>query len=316
MSAEPSLPEKTETPPLMVQQAVFSSAATDRGPGYQFLGWSPGVEPALRQQLHPWAPTHDSLSQPPPQGAALSYFPLDHYCVIGWSSYAGQEYSGRGAAVFTHFLLVPRAGFEQAGAHPFALLQAALGRQILAPRLPVPETLPELQLQLRPTWVELELLLHLRKTDPQRWLAAALAALAAGRAVAIQTGEVSPHLLARGLWSCLPLSLRKEVSFTTGLVPSLRRPFRLTLWESWPWSAARLRRQLKALLIDLQRGTAHSAEEPPPPWIAKLVEAVSQGSTAGLLELLARLNRSPNQNPPAVSPPDTPAPPVPDQLHC
>ncbi len=292
MPGEPSLQPVPETPRLLVQQAVFSSAATERGQGYHFLAWSPGVEPALRQQLHPWAPTHDSLCEPPPHGAALNYLHLDRCDVVGWTGYAGREYSGRGTAVFTHFLLVERDDLQRAAAHPFALLQAALGQQVVAPHLPVPDTLPELHVQLRPAWVELELLLHLRKTDPECWLAAALAALAAGRRVAIRTSGVSPHLLARGLWSCLPLELRTSVSFTTGLVPSLRRPFQLMFWEQLPWSAARLRRQLQAVVIDLDRGTADRPEQPAPPWVPQVVEAVSQGSVAELLELLARLNRA------------------------
>ncbi len=316
MSVEPSSRSGPEVPELVVHQAVFSSAATSRGQGYQFLAWSPGVTPSLRQQLHPWAPTHDSLVEPPPHGAGLNFFLLERHAVVSWSGYAGQEYSGRGAAVFTHFLLAERSQFEKAGAHPFALLQAALGKQVVAPCLPLPETLPEVKLPLRPTWVELELLLPLRQTNPATWLPGVLAALEAGRRVVIRAEEVSPHVLARGLWSCLPQSLRMRTSFTTGLVPSLRRPFQLMVWERLPWSAARLRRQTGAVVVELGRPQEIPDSGTPAPWIDKVVQAVAQGTVAELLEHLTRLNRHQERTaePPPVELPAEPA--SPDQLHC
>ena len=61
---------------VRIEQAVFTSARTDRGLGYQIVATSPGVAEAVRRELAIWGPSHDSLLETGGDAVSFNFFPL------------------------------------------------------------------------------------------------------------------------------------------------------------------------------------------------------------------------------------------------
>lgn len=125
----------------VVQQAIFTSAKTDRSAGYQILAASPGLAESDRRELAAWGPSHDSLLDTGPDALSVNFFPLPSgsFCVSRTTP-AGWEYSGRGGyRIYTHCLIASPEVLWQFANHPLALLArlwqgAAWNRWMLYPR--------------------------------------------------------------------------------------------------------------------------------------------------------------------------------------
>ena len=94
---------------MLVEQAIFTSARTERLDGYQVVAASRGVTVEESRSLAQWCPAHDSLIEPSSATSSVNFHPLvDRFCVSR-TSLAGAEYSGRGGGrVLTHcFILAP-----------------------------------------------------------------------------------------------------------------------------------------------------------------------------------------------------------------
>src|SRR5271157_243477 len=112
---------------VRIEQAVFTSARTDRCVGYQVVATSPGVGEADRRALAIWGPSHDSLLEIGAAAISFNFFPLPcgSFC-ISQTSPAGWEYSGRGGTqVYSHCLIVPAETLRQFANHALALAWAA-----------------------------------------------------------------------------------------------------------------------------------------------------------------------------------------------
>lgn len=110
----------------LIEQAVFTSAETDRSAGYQIVAASPGLGEADLRELAAWGPSHGSLVDPSPDGVSFNFHPLKsgRYCVSRTTS-SGWEYSGRGAArVYTQCLVLPGDELARFANNPFAVLLA------------------------------------------------------------------------------------------------------------------------------------------------------------------------------------------------
>src|SRR5690554_4688658 len=93
---------------MLIEQAVFTSARTDRAEGYQLVARSPGVVEEDAREISVWCPSHDSLFEDGADAVSVNFFhlPSGAYC-ISKSEPAGAEYSGRrGAQVYTQCLVV------------------------------------------------------------------------------------------------------------------------------------------------------------------------------------------------------------------
>ena len=115
----------------VVQQAIFTSAKTDRSAGYQILAASPGIIGFDRRELAVWGPSHDSLLDSGPQAVSVNFFPFPSgsFC-ISRTTPAGWEYSGRGGhRISTHCLIVSPEALRQFANHPFLLLARRHGRR-------------------------------------------------------------------------------------------------------------------------------------------------------------------------------------------
>jgi len=211
-----------------VEQAVFTSARTDRSAGYQVVSQSPGASEADIRELAVWGPSHDSLLESGPEAASLNFHPLPSgaYCVSRTTP-AGFEYSSRGGhRVYTQCLIVPPEVLARFANNPFALSRAALAGGALRTFDPVPETLEPLLLPGKAAPVDQNLLTRLANSPGPKRLAALVEAALTSSCLALAGRPTAGELIA-GLLSCLPVECRTEFSFSTGLRFSSRRPFRI-----------------------------------------------------------------------------------------
>ncbi|MEE8452782.1 MAG: hypothetical protein V3R99_12735 [Thermoguttaceae bacterium] len=211
-----------------VQQAIFTSAETDRSAGYQVVARSPGVSDADARQLTVWGPSHDSLLELGSDAASLNFFPLPSgaYCVSRTTP-AGWEYSGRGGhRVYTHCLVVSPEVLERFANNPFALARAARASGVLDVRSRIPSRLEPVALAGGATPVDQTLLTRLAAQPGPERLAMFLHRALESSCLAV-AGKPSAEQLIAGLISCLPPQCRTEFSFSTGLKYSSRRPFRI-----------------------------------------------------------------------------------------
>ena len=94
---------------MLIEQAVFTSARTDRARGYHLVAGSPGIRVEDARQLSAWAPAHGSLCGTELDAQSVNFHPLASGAVcVSRSAAAGAEYSGRsGPRVYTQFFVVP-----------------------------------------------------------------------------------------------------------------------------------------------------------------------------------------------------------------
>lgn len=214
---------------MVIEQAVFTSAKTDRAQGYQLLSRSPGLAECDARELSAWGPSHGSLLKQPGECSSTNFFTLASglHCVSR-TSVAGAEYSGRGGGlVYTQFLVVPPEVLARFANNPFAVLRAAAASGALRVHEAVPEALEPVHLGGQAPVVDLGLMAQLAR-DPGPAAVATLVqtALASDR-VAIFSEAPCEQLIA-GLFNVLPVECRLEFSFTTGLKFSPGRLVRLS----------------------------------------------------------------------------------------
>jgi hypothetical protein len=225
---------------VLIEQAIFTSANTDRAQGYQLVSRSPGLSEADARELAVWGPSHDSLLERPGGLSSTNLFKLisGAYCVSR-TQLAGAEYSGRGGEVVqTRFLVVPAEVFARFGNNAFAVVRAATAIGAFEVLEHLPETLEPLTLGGRSAPVDLALLAQLaREPGPAAMATLIQAALASDR-LAIAAETPCEHLIA-GLVNTLPVECRTEFSFSTGLKYSPSRPIRISCLPGEPsnWRA-------------------------------------------------------------------------------
>jgi hypothetical protein len=258
----------------MIEQAVFTSAETDRVRGYQLIAASSGVGSQIARELTTWGPSHESLCDTGTTASSINFHPAggDRWCVAQ-SVAAGEEYSGRGGTrVYTQSFVVGTEELGRFANNPFALLRAVRGRGLLKVQDPVPSQLAPFQLPGRSAAVDEGVLAEFteRYGAPRiAWLVEA--ALTSDRLLVL--GAENRDLVAAGLMNCLPAECRPELSFATGLAYSPRRPFRINVLKLSPVDERRLSRQSGVTVLNL-------ADEPPADfvpsgWAAYLFEALA-----------------------------------------
>lgn len=272
---------------MHVEQAVFTSTQTHRVEGYQLVAASPGLSVDDRQELSVWGPSHDSLAYDGPNAASVNCFPLASGAVcISKTTSAGGEYSGRGGPrIYTQCLVVPREVLARFANNPFAVLRAAVAQGAIHRGDQPPAGLEAIRLVGRSPVVEHALLTELLHDPGPEWLAGAVAEALARPQWAIATSAGHAQRLIAGLLNCLPPSCRAEISFTTGLRISPRRPFRLVCIPPDPAEIRRVERQHGPVLtIAGQSLPAESLERGWAGYVARVLEA---GRTSALANCLS-----------------------------
>ena len=211
-----------------VEQAVFTSARTARSFGYQVVATSPGVCEADARELAVWGPSHDSLLELGPDAASVNFHPLPSGAYgVSRTTAAGWEYSGRGGhRVYTQCLIVPPEVLWRFANNPFALMRAATAGGLLEVHDRVPEQLPSLQIAGKAAPVDQDLLARLAANPGPEPLATLVQAALDSVCLAVAGPPAAAELIA-GLMACLPPECRPELSFSTGLKFTSRRPFRV-----------------------------------------------------------------------------------------
>jgi hypothetical protein len=238
---------------VLLQQAIFTSTRGGLNAGYHLASRCPEISEQLAHQLVQWGPSHDSLVESSSTGS-LNFHPLSDggYCVSR-SVLAGREYSGRrGQRVYTQMFVLPPEGLARFANSPFRVMEALTAGGRTETLDPLPSELEPVRLIGRASPIHLPNLEYVaRRIEPDRLAALVSAALQTER-----LGIVS-SLCPRKLFACLidliPLSERPHFSLTTGLRPSLQRPFRLSSLPPDSANQRRLRRRGSPAVFDLRQ---------------------------------------------------------------
>ncbi len=235
-----------------IEQAVFTSAETDRGSGYQVAAASPGAGEADLRELAAWGPSHDSLLDPAAGAISVNFHPLPSGAhAISRTTPSGWEYSGRGGIrVYTQCLIVPRGVLARFANNPFAVLRAAAAGGFVRQHEALPEVLEPFLLPGRAAAVDSSLLAQLSANPGPEWVATLVQAALESVSVAVAGGPPADQLIA-GLINCLPPECRTEFSFSTALKFSSRRPFRIVALSSQPEELRRVERLYNVAVLRL-----------------------------------------------------------------
>jgi hypothetical protein len=263
-----------------VEQAIFTSAKTDRAVGYQVIAHSPGITHPDIRELGVWCPSHDSLLDQGGDTVSLNFHPLPSgsYCVSRTMP-AGWEYSGRGGVrVYTHCLIVPPEVMARFANNPFAIYQDALAAGAMEIRDPIPPRLETLTLTGGATPVDQQLLTNLGSSPGPHEMAVLVQSALNAICLAVAS-EPSPYELFAGLINCLPTACRLEYSFSTGLKFSGRRPFHLIAMSNDPGEKRWISHQNNVTVLDL---TCHKPLPPVPidGWAQLIERVLSTGQTS------------------------------------
>lgn len=223
---------------MRTEQAIYTSARTGGIRGYHLVARSSGIDEQQERSLVRWCPSHGGLANSEPTAYSLNFHPVtDEWVALSRTVYGGPEYSARGGLqIVTRILLLRRdelAGYEY---DPVTLAQVALALGLLRLEPNAPETLPHVELPDRP----LRASPHDCDSSTNDRIERLMERLAGVERVAV-IGSPEPLHVLRQLFSRLPERQRLDVSFTTGLMPSLHRCFRL---HFLPAAGLGLRQQL------------------------------------------------------------------------
>lgn len=235
---------------VLIEQAIFTSARTDRAAGYQLVARSPGVNDVDARELIVRGPSHDALANTGADAASFNFHRVPSGALaVSKTVLSGDEYSNRGAErVYTQILLVPSALLVRFSNNPFAVWRAAVAQGSALVHETPPERLEPLRLAGRAAVVDVSLLRELTTATANSLLAAALSHLLHGQELAIVTKENRERLV-EGLLNCLPVDLRTSFSFSTGLRVSPRRPVQLALLPPDISERRKLEREDRVIVI-------------------------------------------------------------------
>ncbi|HEV2969767.1 MAG TPA: hypothetical protein VGY55_07240 [Pirellulales bacterium] len=259
---------------MNIEQAVFTSAQTDRSRGYQLVASSPGITTEAARELTAWGPSHGSLCATGHPANSVNFHPIaDGYWCVSHTIEAGEEYSGRGGArIYTHSFIVAAEELARFANSPFALLRAIRNRGFLKLRESNAPPLATFQLPGRSAAVDEGILAEF----VERWGAERIAWLIETALTAdtlLIVGADNRELLLAGLLNCLPVECRPELSFSTGLIYSPRRPFRISAVVADDVEARRLGRHSGVTVLNLREEPP--ADFVPSSWAAYLFEALA-----------------------------------------
>ena len=270
-----------------IEQAIFTSAETDRASGYQVVAASPGIREADVRELAAWGPSHGALLDSDAGGSSLNAHPLPsgRHCVSRTTP-AGWEYSGRGGArVYTHCLVVPPQALARFANNPFALWRAAVANGSVQVYQEIPRCLDPIRLPGRAAAVDTALLAQLCANPGPQWMATLVQAALDSVTLALVGGPPAESVIA-GLVNCLPPACRTEFSFSTGLKFSSRRPFRVVALSTDRNEQRRVERLYNVAVLALS-GDPPVAFAPVESWPRLILRALRSGRLSFLDSRLA-----------------------------
>lgn len=238
---------------MVVEQAIFTSVAEHQREGYQLARHSRGITGDLVRELSMWGPAHDSLADVSMEASSVNFHRLwDDWFALSLTTRSGAEYSGRGGGrIYTQFLAMQGAGLARFDNHPLLVLDAvaASGRWMVYPDLP--DTLMSFRLVGGAPGTSAD---RLAKAEAI-WGHTTLEQLAQairGEAQVVLVADDNLEGLLRGALELLTPDERLQVSFSTGLRISQRRPFHIHVLPTTEQQTIRqLRRAAEVRVIEL-----------------------------------------------------------------
>jgi hypothetical protein len=237
---------------MRLQQAVFTSIKSPRLDGYQLAAASPGIGPELSKELTIWGPAHDSLWDTRHDARSVNFFPLTggDYC-LSWTAASGAEYSGRGGGrIYTQMFVLSRELLQRFSSDPFLVLRALAASGRLVIHETVPSGLPTVPLLGASAPPDASLTAQTLEDVGETVFNELIEAVSTSPTVAVLTSGHVERLF-QALLHALPPADRLQLSFTTGLKDSPRRPFRLFVLPNDPALIRQSRRLQPARVIDL-----------------------------------------------------------------
>ena len=243
---------------MRLQQAIFTSVRSERLDGYQLAARTPGVTDELAKDLTAWGPAHDSMWDGAPGATSINFHRLaDGRFCLSQTIVSGAEYSGRGGGrVYTQMIVLEQDDLGRFANDPFLVLRAlqASGRILVYDIVP-----RELA----------SILLIGRAEAPPAWVAdivtqagaetiAELTEAATGSDPLTVITDLPVERLFQTLVHQLEPSERLELSFTSGLKPSSRRPFKLSIVPSDPQLVRQSQRMHHGKVIEVLACTSQS----------------------------------------------------------
>lgn len=264
---------------MQIEQAVFTSAKTDRAQGYQLLSRSPHLSEADARELAVWAPSHGALLESGEAATSANCFKLASGALcVSRTSQAGAEYSGRGELIYTQFLIVPPDVMTRFANNPFAILRATSANGALCVRENTPETLPPLQLAGRAPMVDLSLVAQLARDPGPEVMATLVEQALTSEQLGIYC-EVPAEQMIAGLLNLLPVECRTEFSFSTGLKYSPLRSVRISALPADESAWRSLARHGMTILKLDRHAASHEAR---PGWAAWIEDVLRSGKLSVL----------------------------------
>ncbi len=210
---------------MLVEQALFTSAQTQHARGYHLVARSPGITDDMVKALAVWSPSHDSLVESHASAESLNYYRLDDdWAALTRSVNGESEYSNRGGLRLETNMLVFRAsqlaGYDH---HPLSLANTALSLGHLRLRARTPQQLEVIELP-QSSWGKLAETDSSDETDHD-FIERIVRELTRSRVMII--GAAQPRSVVQAVLDQLPEHERGRITFSTGLRPSLHRPFGL-----------------------------------------------------------------------------------------
>jgi hypothetical protein len=215
---------------MRVEQAIYTSLPRDIKAGYHVVSRSRGVSEADARALATWSPSHGALILDEANRVSLNFHPLsDGRFALSRTCEGSPEYSGRGGRqLYTHALFFSGSQLERSGCPPMALYRDALALGYLRYRSD-----PE------PSLETVELSRCHRTGDAAYWATPArefgLTDLSGLRRRLLAGEPIQIHFpgdrirFAECLLGLLPRELVTNLSFSTSLLTSSVRPYRISL---------------------------------------------------------------------------------------
>jgi hypothetical protein len=215
---------------MIVDQAIFTSLDQDGTAGYHLAARSRGVTEPEAVAASTWSPSHEGLAIDPANSFSFQFFPLPSgRFAVARTCQGPPEYSGRaGRQIYTHIVIITRDQLLRADDSPIAIARDAfvLGRSVY-------------QAEPKSTLDAVELSDHYPRRSESRVCDSAeradfpkldqsIALLNAGKNVRLNYSGDRTLLVERILGLVKPDEI-PHLSFSTSLVPSAIRPFRLIL---------------------------------------------------------------------------------------
>ncbi|MCG3132239.1 MAG: hypothetical protein FLDDKLPJ_03072 [Phycisphaerae bacterium] len=257
MSGREVSPSNTE---IVAHPAIFTSIRTPTGEGYRIVASSRSLRVEEKQAITRFSPSHEALCSTTPDAIGLAAYPLatGRMCVA-YTRTAGAEHTGRrGQRVYTYNLVIERADYERFGYNPFAVLRAAMDRELTAPQLKPKDPLPPVALTCDGTCVGEDGAFPggASGTAVRRRVAHLLVQR---KAVVLQVVGL-PTEEAELLWMALPGPLRLTMSMSAGLRYSNTRAHHLVVVSAEDARSRELCEGQETTFIDAARGVEGAPE--------------------------------------------------------